>query len=228
LLEFEEIKLEQITYSVTNPDGYRDGETALAFATGNGGWDVEARFCHRFGEGPELCELRIRLHHFDDEPDEEPNLTPLASRFGWLLGMALKEWCDLGRFKGRRLDDLLFNEWDPARDGDFSGWVLMSEYADYQPGAPLDGEPCPPHRNIQWPLLVIQTATQTRDPDLVAAILKAEVEYELGQIAENDWVDQDGNPAPLPPEEIEEDQRAVMAWPAEWRRVFSQSEEATP
>ena len=71
--QFEEVRLKQITTSVSHPEGYEDSESALLFQADNGGWDVEARFCDYYGGGPDhapvLCELRIRLHHFDD--DEE-------------------------------------------------------------------------------------------------------------------------------------------------------------
>ena len=96
-----------------------------------------------------------------------------------LLKFALEDWCDLGRFKDRRLDDVLFHEYDPARDGDFSGFLMDAMYADWQPGGPLDGQPFPPHRSIQWPLLVIQAAINTRDPELVATILAEEARYEV-------------------------------------------------
>ena len=60
---FEEVQLEQITTSVTNPGGYRDIETALLFQCDNGGYDVEGRFCDIYGDGHmSLCEVRIRLH----------------------------------------------------------------------------------------------------------------------------------------------------------------------
>jgi hypothetical protein len=216
LREFEEIKLEQVTSSVMKPDGYADSEQAFAFATdGNGLWDVEARMCDQYGEGHlQVCEIRLRLHHFDEELDDEPRLTPLASKFGTLLKFALEDWCELGRFKGRRLDDVLFHEYEPARDGDFSGFVLNAMYADWQPDGPLHGQPFPQHRNIQWPLLVIQAAIHTRDPELVAAILAEEARYELKD--DTGWVDEDGNEVERPPEH----ELAALAWPSEWRRVF--------
>lgn len=33
----------------------------------------------------------------------------LESSFGHLLTVALQEWCDIGRYEGRRLDELPFN-----------------------------------------------------------------------------------------------------------------------
>jgi hypothetical protein len=144
----------------------------------------------------------------------------LESGFGYLLTQALTEWCDIGRYQHRRLDDLLFNEYDPARDGEFSGWLQAAEYADYQPGAAKHGESFPPHRSLVWPLLIIQTAIYSREPERIAQILADETEYTLERIAENDWVDLDGNPAPLDAEEVQDDQRAVMSWVSNWRRAF--------
>ena len=121
LREFEEIKLEQITNSVMNPDGYRDSEQAFAFPTENGLWDVDARMCDQYGRRAQgVCEIRIRLHHFDEE-DEEPRADAARVQVRDAAQFALEDYCDIGRFKGRRLDDLLFHEYDPARDGDFAG-----------------------------------------------------------------------------------------------------------
>jgi hypothetical protein len=144
----------------------------------------------------------------------------LESSFGYLLAQALMEWCDIGRYAHRRLDDLLFNEYDPARDGDFHAWMQVAMYAEYQPGAEKNDEPCPPHRILVWPLLIIQGAIYSREPERIAQILAYEAEYEVERIAENDWVDMDGNPAPLDAEEIRDDQRAVTSWALKWRRTF--------
>jgi hypothetical protein len=148
----------------------------------------------------------------------------LESNFGYLLAQALTEWCDIGRYDGRRLDDLLFNEYDPARDNDFHHWMQAATYEDYQPGAAKGCEPIPPHRVLVWPLMIIQAAIYSREPERIALILADEVEYELGRIAENDWVDGDGTPAPLDPGEVQDDQRAVMSWAANWRRTFGREE----
>ena len=69
---FQGVKLEQVTTSVTNPDGYRDTETAVLVDCDNGGYAVEARFCDLYGDGHmSICDLRIRLHYHDgDEADE--------------------------------------------------------------------------------------------------------------------------------------------------------------
>ena len=215
--EFENIKLEQVTHSVTNPDGYRDSETAFAFNTSNSVWDVEARFCDQYASGHMgLCEIRLRLHHYDYEDGELRQLTPLASKFGFLLKTALTEWCELGRFKGRRLDDLLFHEYNAVADGDFAGFLQRIVWADWQPGGPLHGQPVPPHRNLVWPSLVIQTAIHTHDPELIAAILEAEARYDVENYDDNPWVDEHGNELPRDPEE----ELAALAWPGEWRRVF--------
>jgi hypothetical protein len=140
----------------------------------------------------------------------------LESSFGHLLTMALKECVDVGHFKGRRFDDLLFHEYDITRDGDFSGWVLnaMCEI--------IDGEQVLMSRMSCWPLMIIQAATYSRNPELIAAILQAEIDYELDDIAANEWQDEHGNPVELPAEAIEDDQRAVMSWPSNWRRVFGE------
>jgi hypothetical protein len=151
----------------------------------------------------------------------------LESNFGYLLTQALVEWCELGRYGGRRLDDLLFNEYDPARDSSFSHWAQAAAYEEYQPGAAKRGEPIPEHRSISWPLMIIQAAIYSREPERVAQILDDEVEYELEEIAENDWVDLDGNPAPRDPGEVQDDQRAVMSWAANWRRTFGQQARAS-
>jgi hypothetical protein len=148
----------------------------------------------------------------------------LESNFGYLLAQALTQWCDIGRYDGRRLDDLLFNEYDPARDGDFSNWVQAAEYEEYQPGAAKDGEPIPEHQSIGWPLMIIQAAIYSREPERIAQILADETDYELERIADNDWVDLDGNPVPLDPEQVQDDQRAVMSWAANWRRTFGNEE----
>jgi hypothetical protein len=153
----------------------------------------------------------------------------LESSFGDLLATALKQGCDTGRHSGRRLDDLLFHEWDEARDGQFASWVQRVMYEDRQPGGPESTKPYPKdHQDLSWPLIIIQAAIYARDPELVAAILEAEIDYELEDIAENDWVDKDGNPAPLPDDEIDDDQRAVMAWPSSWRRVFGTDDPEPP
>jgi hypothetical protein len=68
--QFEEVSLRQITTSLAHPEGYQDSEQAFVFQTGNGGWDVEARFCDLYGSGHlDLCELRIRLHSHEDDDD---------------------------------------------------------------------------------------------------------------------------------------------------------------
>jgi hypothetical protein len=151
----------------------------------------------------------------------------LEFNFGHLLTQALTEWCDIGRYDGRRLDDLLFNEYVPACDGDFSHWLQAAMYEDYQPGAAKDGEPFPPHLIGAWPLTVIQAAIYSREPERIAQILDDEVEYELERIADNDWVDKEGNPAPRDPGEVQDEQRAVMSWAANWRRTFGQQARAS-
>jgi hypothetical protein len=140
----------------------------------------------------------------------------LESSFGNLLVFALREYCDRGRLAGRRYDDLLFNEYDRARDGDFSGWIVLAMSDPTPPDVPEHLR----RRGGQWPVLIIQAAIHTLNPELIAAILAADMDYELADIADNEWVDEAGNPAPLPDEVIEDDQRAVMAWPSNWRRVF--------
>jgi hypothetical protein len=151
----------------------------------------------------------------------------LESNFGYLLTRALTEWCEIGRCDGRRLDDLLFNEYDPARDGDFSHWVQAAEYEEYQPDAAKDVEPIPEHHSIAWPLMIIQAAIYSREPERIAQILIDETDDELERIADNDWVDLEGIPTALDPQQIQDDQRAVMSWAANWRRTFGE-EEARP
>jgi hypothetical protein len=70
--QFEEVELRQKTWSVTNPKGYKDMESALVFdAPGNGGYAVDARFCDLYGDGHmSICELRIRLHAHDEDDDD--------------------------------------------------------------------------------------------------------------------------------------------------------------
>jgi hypothetical protein len=145
----------------------------------------------------------------------------LESSFGYLLTQALMDSCDIGQYAYRRLDDLLFHEYDLAGDGEFSHWLQKAMYADYQPGAAKHDEAVPPHSSLVWPALIIQAAIHSREPERIAQILADEIDdYTLGHIAENDWVDLDGNPSPLNADEIQNDQRAVMSWPANWRRMF--------
>jgi hypothetical protein len=144
----------------------------------------------------------------------------LESSFGHLLTMALTEWCEIGRYDGRRLDDVLFNEYDPARDNNFGDWLGAAQYADYQPGAAKGGEPIPRHRSLAWPVMVIQTAIYAREPERIAQILADETKYELETIAETEWVDEDGNPARSTPDQIQNDQRIAMGWASNWRRTF--------
>jgi hypothetical protein len=75
--------------------------------------------------------------------------------------------------------------------------------------------------------MIIQAAIYSREPDRVAQILADQVEYELKRIAENDWVDGDGNPVPLDPGEVQDDQRAVVSWAANWRHTFGQEAPAS-
>jgi hypothetical protein len=152
----------------------------------------------------------------------------LESNFGYLLAQALTEWCGIGRYDGRRLDDLLFNEYDPACDGDFSHWVQATEYEEHQPGAAKGGEPIPEDHSIAWPLMIIQGAIYSREPERIAQILLDETDYELERIADNDWVDLEGIATPLDREQLQDDQRAVMSWAANWRRMFGKEEAPAP
>jgi hypothetical protein len=51
------------------------GDALLFDVEDDGGYDVEARFCDRYGTGrPTLCELRLRLHAHDPGDDEGDEL----------------------------------------------------------------------------------------------------------------------------------------------------------
>jgi hypothetical protein len=80
---------------------------------------------------------------------EKRELTSIESSFGAILGLALLEQVEHGRFAGRRLGDLLFHEYVHARDRPFGMWVGTRE----------------------WPVLVIQAAINAGEPETVAAIL---------------------------------------------------------
>jgi hypothetical protein len=71
-----------------------------------------------------------------------------------------------------------------------------------------------PHRDIEWPLMIIQCAINTRDPELIAAILQEEAKHDVDQ--PDEWVDERGDTILRDPEW----ELRVLGWPSEWRRVF--------
>jgi hypothetical protein len=125
--------------------------------------------------------------------------TSLELHLGWSLIKALEDWMPAGKHEGRRLDDLLFNEWKPEQS-DFAHFMqeLLAEAYRDNPEVPV--------RNLLTQALLIQGAVRCDPPERVIALFVHEAGF---RVRHDDEDDDFGDPA------------EALRWADEWRRMFA-------